>query len=514
MWCLLIDTTETGTESTTDSIVQSVVKVIDSTESEEIVTTDSTLLGVTIVPINVSSLSLIDPESIVIEIAPDNVLSKKDKQDLSNAEETSTVDSIVQDSTAILADPVDENVSESHEGSHEILTTPTTENEEESSIEMTDEPGSANVVVLKVDISNPSQTEPFESPTTVQPEEIRNAFKKEENQELDQTESTQVIEVSTETSDSEDTRRTESILIVKNDIQSDEVVTAVTVSDVTESSTLIPEDTPEEFRAAFSVTDPVEDTTVQFADPIEDVTVQSTDSTADSTDSTNFKGDEIERMEPQLVKIFDPSVDVEATTYLAEANQQTEPSVTTEFFLQADEADFRVEEEVVTLVTVEEESVTVTTQIGTEVGTESATESGTEVMSETTALPAIKEQPEQPVQPILSVDNSNKPAISNSNKRRSYKGYKVYRVILPTEESVRRILSMEDEPGVEFWADPRLLLRPRGLFVTSAADVMVAPKMVPQIESVFRQARLTYTVLINDVHVSFIFRENSLDWFN
>jgi hypothetical protein len=61
---------------------------------------------------------------------------------------------------------------------------------------------------------------------------------------------------------------------------------------------------------------------------------------------------------------------------------------------------------------------------------------------------------------------------------------------------------MEDEPGVEFWADPRLLLRPRGLFVTSAADVMVAPKIVPEIEAVFREARLTYTVLIDDVHVS------------
>lgn len=224
-----------------------------------------------------------------------------------------------------------------------------------------------------------------------------------------------------------------------------------------------------------------------------------TESTLQSTDTINTSSaveDEIVRMEPQLVKIFDPSVDIEATTFLAEANLQTDPEgdATTESFYHADGVDERIEEEALTTT---DESVTVTIEIGTESGTELATESDTELTSETaTTLPVNTKLSRQPF---------GGAAASANTKRRSYKGYKVYRVILPTEDSVRRILSMEDEPGVEFWADPRLLLRPRGLFVTSAADVMVAPQIVSQIEAVFRQARLTYTILIDDVHVSQLF---------
>ena len=66
----------------------------------------------------------------------------------------------------------------------------------------------------------------------------------------------------------------------------------------------------------------------------------------------------------------------------------------------------------------------------------------------------------------------------------------------------RWLLKFEDLPGIEFWADPKLLLRPRGLFVTSAADLLVAPDLRDFIEEAFRKARLTYEVLIDDVQVS------------
>lgn len=87
-------------------------------------------------------------------------------------------------------------------------------------------------------------------------------------------------------------------------------------------------------------------------------------------------------------------------------------------------------------------------------------------------------------------------------KRRNYNGYRVYRLILPTEESIERVLSMEDEPGVQFWADPYLLLRPRGSFVTSAADLMVSPKSSARVEIMLREFRIPFTILVNDVQVS------------
>jgi len=54
-------------------------------------------------------------------------------------------------------------------------------------------------------------------------------------------------------------------------------------------------------------------------------------------------------------------------------------------------------------------------------------------------------------------------------------------------------------PGVEFWADPKLLLRPRGVFVTSAADLMVAPDVVDEVEAALRQARMPFEILIKDM---------------
>jgi len=86
------------------------------------------------------------------------------------------------------------------------------------------------------------------------------------------------------------------------------------------------------------------------------------------------------------------------------------------------------------------------------------------------------------------------------SKKKQYRGYRVLRVLLVTEEAVARVLQMEDKmEGVNFWADPNLLLRPRGRFVTSVADVMVSRKALPAVEEVFRQSRLTYTVLVDDV---------------
>ena len=92
-------------------------------------------------------------------------------------------------------------------------------------------------------------------------------------------------------------------------------------------------------------------------------------------------------------------------------------------------------------------------------------------------------------------------ASTSAKKKRSYQGYRVYRVILPTEESVARILALEGEPGIEFWADPHLLLRPRGLFVTSAADILTSPQAVPLIERVFRESRAPFSVLVPNVQV-------------
>lgn len=98
------------------------------------------------------------------------------------------------------------------------------------------------------------------------------------------------------------------------------------------------------------------------------------------------------------------------------------------------------------------------------------------------------------------VDSRQNAAVA-PKKKRSYQGYRVYRVILPTDESVARILALEGEPGIEFWADPHLLLRPRGLFVTSAADILTSPQAVPLIERVFRESRAPFSVLVADVQV-------------
>ena len=143
----------------------------------------------------------------------------------------------------------------------------------------------------------------------------------------------------------------------------------------------------------------------------------------------------------------------EATTYLAEANLNTESGLTTESFL---------------LDTTTAESETMTT-----------------------------EYPDFTQVKIPPRRNN-----SRLKYRRNYYGYRVFRVILASEEAVKRILQLENESGVEFWADPHLLLRPRGIFVTSAADIMASPRAIPVVEEAFREARAPYSVLIDNVQVN------------
>ena len=203
-------------------------------------------------------------------------------------------------------------------------------------------------------------------------------------------------------------------------------------------------------------------------------------------------GDEVAAIIPVPVKIYDPSVDVEATTFLAEANMQTESSdVTTESFpLEIDDEEFISTTEASDSLMINGQQVTTESGIN-----ESETNSGTEWTSDTTTF-----SPPSPL-PAPFVASGQTSTSTYSTKKRNYKGYKVYRVVLPSEDAVRRIMAMEDEPGIDFWADPRLLLRPRGLFVTSAADVMVAPSIAAQVEQVFRESRLLYSLLVADVQV-------------
>lgn len=233
--------------------------------------------------------------------------------------------------------------------------------------------------------------------------------------------------------------------------------------------------------AASSVNDDDETITTRIAVVIEsDAVTEPSDTTTDQPTEvpafkTNYDDAAPVKILPPPVKIYDPSVDVEATTFLAEANLATEADygMTIEYFGDdVTEADNQMG-----TVTTEEPESTARTE-----GDELESRSGDEVF-------VSRRRP--------------RPSPYNSagwvNKRRSYRGYKVLRVVLPTEEAVNRVLSLEDEEGIDFWADPRLLLRPRGLFVMSATDVLVAPEKVERVEGILREARLTYSALVDDV---------------
>ena len=86
--------------------------------------------------------------------------------------------------------------------------------------------------------------------------------------------------------------------------------------------------------------------------------------------------------------------------------------------------------------------------------------------------------------------------------KKDYTGYRVYRVTVPTEAAAAWVIKLEDVPGIELWADPKLILRRQRFFATSAADIMVAPDVATYIEEVFTDARLPYEILIEDLQVS------------
>jgi len=57
-------------------------------------------------------------------------------------------------------------------------------------------------------------------------------------------------------------------------------------------------------------------------------------------------------------------------------------------------------------------------------------------------------------------------------------------------------------PGIEFWADPKLILRPKGMFMASAADILVAPDIIDVFEDALREAFLPFDILIPDLQVN------------
>ena len=129
-----------------------------------------------------------------------------------------------------------------------------------------------------------------------------------------------------------------------------------------------------------------------------------------------------------------------------------------------------------------------------------------EATTENSEYSATTDYPDFP-EPVKIPALSNNPLIklnklNKLNKKKNYEGYRVLRVLVVTDEAIARVLRLEDVAGVTFWADPKLLLRPRGRFVTSAADIMVSPAALPAVEDIFRQGRLIYTVLIENVQVS------------
>ena len=93
--------------------------------------------------------------------------------------------------------------------------------------------------------------------------------------------------------------------------------------------------------------------------------------------------------------------------------------------------------------------------------------------------------------------NSNPPTV----QKRNYRGYKVYRVYLPNDESLQRLVALEGEKGFQFWADARPTLSRNSLYAITTADVIVAPLMINDVEKAFEEAFLSYSFLVEDVEV-------------
>jgi len=68
-------------------------------------------------------------------------------------------------------------------------------------------------------------------------------------------------------------------------------------------------------------------------------------------------------------------------------------------------------------------------------------------------------------------------------------------------QAAKWILKFEDLPGIEFWADPKLILKPRGIVMASAADILVAPYMTDIFEEALKEAFLPFEILIPNLQV-------------
>jgi hypothetical protein len=481
---LFKDTTEIKIDETTELVTESVEAATDSTEESIVFPCPdcgptNEIDAVTIQP-PVESATPFDLESVVIDLGVDRLKMKdpevglKIVQSAVSDEETiltTEIPQVIKSSTEILSEPV-EDAARDTTGSTpiqekveilgdavthaELTPTATTSQEEILSVEsgttqpvadpvihvglkeefknLTKEKVGASLILLdpenvSQDTATPSVQQKFEisadsdttqtamtsleetlstESATLRPETnsefpilLKADFKTPSDEWNEGTEAIIMDGVITIQPELDNAVTTESVtILLKNNAEA----TPMTMDDLTIETTSVPVN--EEFRTI--VTDVVEDVTQS--------TVDFTDSGTDSTDLLSDPVDEIVLMEPQLVKIFDPSVDVEATTFLAEANMQTESDdiATTESFYQADDVE-RIEEE--ETLTTTDESIALT--IGTESGTEPVTsESSTELMSETTTA--------LPVSVKLSPPSSG---IANApvTKKRSYKGYKVYR---------------------------------------------------------------------------------------
>ena len=484
------DTTEIKIDETTELVTESVEAATDSTEDSIVFPCPdcgpaNEVDAVTIQP-PVESATPFDLESVVIDLGVDRLKMKDpevglkiDQSAVSDEETilTTEIPQVIKSSTEILSEPV-EDAPRDTTGSTpiqekveilvdavthaELTPTATTSQEEILSIESVTMQPVADPVIhvgLKEGFKNLTKEEVGASLILLDPENVSQETTPSVQQKFEilsadsdttQTATTSLEEtLSTESATLRPETNSEFPILLKADFKTpsdernegteaiimDGVITiqpeldnAVTTESVTivvknnaEATPMMMDDLTIETTSVplFGKNSENEEFRTMIADVVENVTQSTVDFTYSGTDSTDLLSDpvdEIVLMEPQSVKIFDPSVDVEATTFLAEANMQTESDdiATTESFYQADDVE-RIEEE--ETLTTTDESIALT--IGTESGTEPVTsESSTELMSETTTA--------LPVSVKLSPPSSG---IANApvTKKRSYKGYKVYR---------------------------------------------------------------------------------------
>ena len=109
-----------------------------------------------------------------------------------------------------------------------------------------------------------------------------------------------------------------------------------------------------------------------------------------------------------------------------------------------------------------------------------------------------------PPKPSAAQVHQTKPDFETSrdSRQRNYSGYRIYRVYLHNnDESVKTLMAMEIEHGFEFLAEPRLIHRRNSNFLLTAADVIVAPSIISQVENALLEAFLSFSILVEDVEV-------------